>query len=445
MSVSINDLIKNDSVYVKDYGIFVTRQETGMTLAEYIKKTENSETILERVRKMPDQTFESAWKAVRRPVQNNGPTMLSLACDNAKFVVERNGKINYGGITVFPRISSNLIELIRMDFGEIGIDTTVRPQGQKGLSLTIGDKTYNKGIGLHANAELLVPLNGKYSKFEAEAGVYPYKTGASVLFEVEVDGQSQFNSGVMRKDDAPKKVNVALDGARQMILRLTDAGDGIENDAGNWANARLIPAKAEGDAEAEYLSDILKSYNFEDAAAYTRALEDKSLPIIVNTALGRGLITRQRTFVAPYNLANKPLDSIGTAKAIFVSEFTIENPAEKKTDVDMHMGFAANSPENLKPVLQRKDGRLFVTYGERLLVCVDISNMKPLKVSVQGDRLVFTGELPAETTRQCVVYIPAFDMKLEDYKNLPGSADLLAETKKYWKEILEPAMQINVP
>ncbi len=28
---------------------------------------------------MRDQTFEKAWKAVRRPIQNNGPTMLSLA------------------------------------------------------------------------------------------------------------------------------------------------------------------------------------------------------------------------------------------------------------------------------------------------------------------------------------------------------------------------------
>ena len=55
-------------------------------LAEYRRKIVGPSTILARVRKMPDQSFDQAMRALWPPIQNNGPTMLSLACDNEKFI-----------------------------------------------------------------------------------------------------------------------------------------------------------------------------------------------------------------------------------------------------------------------------------------------------------------------------------------------------------------------
>jgi hypothetical protein len=91
--VGIEDLLLNDCVYVAHAGFFVTRDPPPITLGGYLKQTAKQKTVLSRVREMPDQTFEQAIAAVHNPVQDMGPMMLSLACDNRKFVVHRDGTI----------------------------------------------------------------------------------------------------------------------------------------------------------------------------------------------------------------------------------------------------------------------------------------------------------------------------------------------------------------
>jgi hypothetical protein len=76
---------------------------------------------------MPDQSFDQAMRTLWRPARNEGPTMLSLACDNAKFIVERDGAIRSGRLTLRPRFPLTSIDLARLDFGLMGIDTMVRP------------------------------------------------------------------------------------------------------------------------------------------------------------------------------------------------------------------------------------------------------------------------------------------------------------------------------
>ena len=132
----------------------------------------------------------------------------------------------------------------------LGIDTTVRPsQTATALPLRIADKTFQKGLGLHANAELIVLLDGRYEAFEAEVGVLPSnQPGGTVVFQVDVDGQRQYDSGIVRQGEAPRKIRVTLAGRKQLALHVTDAGDGILNDAANWAEARLVPAGSGDDA-----------------------------------------------------------------------------------------------------------------------------------------------------------------------------------------------------
>src|SRR5687767_3780918 len=45
---------------------------------------------------MPDQTLAQALERVHYPKQNLQPMLLSLACDNNKFVVHRDGTIHFG-------------------------------------------------------------------------------------------------------------------------------------------------------------------------------------------------------------------------------------------------------------------------------------------------------------------------------------------------------------
>jgi hypothetical protein len=65
-------------------------------------------------------------------------------------------------------------EVTRLDFGLTGLDTTVRPgAASAGLPLRIPRRTFSKGVGVHARAEFVVPLGGRYQTFETLAGVFP--------------------------------------------------------------------------------------------------------------------------------------------------------------------------------------------------------------------------------------------------------------------------------
>jgi hypothetical protein len=107
--------------------------------------------------------------------------------------------------------------------------------------LRIGGKEFSRGLGTHANSQVQFPLGNRYRRFEALVGVDDEKQGAgSVVFQVVVDGRKVFDSGVMRGKQPAKKVSVPLDGAEELLLVVTDAGDGITCDHADWADARLI-------------------------------------------------------------------------------------------------------------------------------------------------------------------------------------------------------------
>ena len=94
--IATDDLLTNKSVYVKEYGIFATIElDSRSALADYKKSIADKKTVLERVNVMPDQTFEQAMEKTHNPLQNNGPTLLSLACDNHKFMLEQDGRVQF--------------------------------------------------------------------------------------------------------------------------------------------------------------------------------------------------------------------------------------------------------------------------------------------------------------------------------------------------------------
>ena len=125
-----------------------------------------------------------------------------------------------------------------------------------GLPLQIGEKTYAKGLGHHANGSIEVLLEGEYASFDAEVGLQPCGGGGSVIFRVFVDGERRFDSGILRATNAPKPVHVDLAGAQELRLEANDAGDGITCDMANWANARLTRAGAAARHEPEPAVDI---------------------------------------------------------------------------------------------------------------------------------------------------------------------------------------------
>ncbi len=109
-----------------------------------------------------------------------------------------------------------------------------------GNPITIGGKVFARGLGTHARSEIEFPLGGAFKRFQASVGADDEKPGATVGFEVLVDGQKLFDSGVMKKGGAAKDVDVDVSGAASLLLVVNDGGDGITEDHADWAGARLI-------------------------------------------------------------------------------------------------------------------------------------------------------------------------------------------------------------
>nr|WP_244977345.1 NPCBM/NEW2 domain-containing protein [Deinococcus humi] len=109
-----------------------------------------------------------------------------------------------------------------------------------GQALKIGTQSFTKGIGVHANSELTYALNDSCSTFSATVGI-DAEVGAkgSVIFQVFGDGKQLFDSGKLTGTSAAKPFSVSVAGVNELKLVVTDAGDGIEYDHADWANAKL--------------------------------------------------------------------------------------------------------------------------------------------------------------------------------------------------------------
>ncbi len=143
---------------------------------------------------------------------------------------------------------SDLLLSASQDWGRLGMNTAAFATRESALKLRIKDKQYAHGIGSHANGEIVVELGGQFKEFQAEVGIQWVggKNPGSVVFQIYVDDKKVFDSGVMRENDPPRPVAVSVEGAEELRLVATDAGDGINSDVADWADARLTrnPAAA---------------------------------------------------------------------------------------------------------------------------------------------------------------------------------------------------------
>ena len=91
-AVKISDVVQDGSVAIWGHNVLISRADAPLNVTQ-IHQALGSERLLDKVRKMPDQTFSAALDKVHDPLSNEGPTMLSLANDNHKFVVDRDGRV----------------------------------------------------------------------------------------------------------------------------------------------------------------------------------------------------------------------------------------------------------------------------------------------------------------------------------------------------------------
>ncbi len=164
--------------------------------------------------------------------------MIGLISANIyKAIEEKPNKVEYLSDIFFDRVAFS-----KQGWGKLGIDTATHAPDKAPLPLRIKDSEYEKGIGTHAPSEINIELDGEYEAFEADIGIQRQNEDniGSVIFQVFVDGEKLYDSGVIKELDIARPIRIPLYNAKEMRLVVTDAGDGITCDCANWADAKLI-------------------------------------------------------------------------------------------------------------------------------------------------------------------------------------------------------------
>ena len=126
-------------------------------------------------------------------------------------------------------------------WGSVERDLSNGEQGTgDGLTLTLNGTTFAKGLGAHAASDVRYTVPTGCVRLQASVGVDDeVGSNGSVIFQVFVGATKVYDSGVMAGATATKSVDVAVTAGAVVRLVVTDAGDGIAYDHGDWADARF--------------------------------------------------------------------------------------------------------------------------------------------------------------------------------------------------------------
>jgi hypothetical protein len=128
------------------------------------------------------------------------------------------------------------------DFGPVEKDmSNGGPLAGDGAPLTLNGTTYYKGVGVHANSDIVYNLGGNYSTFLTDVGVDDeVGTQGAVVFQIWVDAVKVYDSGVMTGASPTQVVSLDVTGKQSMELVVSPAGNDNAYDHADWAGARLV-------------------------------------------------------------------------------------------------------------------------------------------------------------------------------------------------------------
>jgi len=125
-----------------------------------------------------------------------------------------------------------------------------------GQPLAIGKTEFARGVFCHATSKLAVRLPAPGRAFSACVGVdsnAQTRGGrGSIVFGVTVAEKEVFRSKIMREGMPAERVSLDLGGAKEFLLEVGDAGDGIACDQADWADAKITLA----DGRILWLGDL---------------------------------------------------------------------------------------------------------------------------------------------------------------------------------------------
>jgi alpha-galactosidase len=101
---------------------------------------------------------------------------------------------------------------------------------------------FEKGLGTHAYSSIEYELGGRYRYLEGMVGLDDRGSGRNKIEAwIYADNKLVFKSGTIIGWTNPIYFYIDIKGAKVIKLIISDGGDGIEGDNGDWLNIRAIP------------------------------------------------------------------------------------------------------------------------------------------------------------------------------------------------------------
>jgi len=106
--------------------------------------------------------------------------------------------------------------------------------------MRIAGRSFQRGIGTHANSNIPILLDGKGVELSGRAGLDDETNGrGSVVFQITADGKEIWNSGLMRPGDEAKEFTLDVRGCKSVVLLALDGGDGYDYDHADWGDVKI--------------------------------------------------------------------------------------------------------------------------------------------------------------------------------------------------------------
>ena len=134
-------------------------------------------------------------------------------------------------------------ESARTDYGSVRKD---KSSSNVNIKLLVDGevKEFTKGIGTHANSEIIYDLEGSnYEYFETYVGVdrnIAEQNNSSVIFKIYADGEEVYNSGLMKYNTEAKLVRIPVSGVKELKLVANNGGNGNSSDHADFADAKFL-------------------------------------------------------------------------------------------------------------------------------------------------------------------------------------------------------------
>ncbi len=164
------------------------------------------------------------------------PTPCVTPTSNELALAEQNWEQWFG-----DRLGGCYLEIVSQDVAD-GIG---RGKSWRGTPYQIGEKTYTHGLAFNSTKQIRLHFHKPAIRFTAEVGLENNDDtcrGAesgqgSVTFQVKSGDRVFFSSPVMRLQDAPRPIDIALPNVRELDIAVGDGGDGRGWDQAVWAEA----------------------------------------------------------------------------------------------------------------------------------------------------------------------------------------------------------------